>query len=362
MARCTFARLVSQRLSRFAHRGERGQVLMMSVLLLPILLGMTGMAIDLGSYADHRRSLQNAADSAALAGARELPDKTAAETAAYKWGANNNVSASDMTVTVTAVDSTHPNPLVSVHINTNHDFSFIRVLGVGSSDVGAQATAMKTTAGGAGSLVPWGVLQTTWASAVPGTSLTLKYDANNPTSGNFGAVRLDGSGSAIYEKTIDGGSTSYVCASGTAGCTDTSPVCAISVCPTETGNKVGATRDGVDWRMTNTDAHCDSFGEVFSGPVSGKYTLNASCNPWLSGSYASHRVIIVPIINSLCNGSCNVTIVNFGMFWLEGYPGGKCTGNSCEITGQFVKADANINALAGTYNASAGLAFTRLSQ
>ena len=175
-------------------------------------------------------------------------------------------------------------------------------------------------------------------------------------------MRLDGSGSSTYGDTIHNGSTSVVCAQGVTGCTTVSPQCTGSVCPTEPGNKVGDTRTEVNYRMTNTDPHCDTFAEVFSGPVNGKYVINKQCNPWLSGGYKSLRVVIVPTINSLCNGSCNVTVTGFSLFWLEGFGGGGCTGNNCEVQGRFVNADMTVDALTGIYDANSSLHFTKLSE
>ena len=166
----------------------------------------------------------------------------------------------------------------------------------------------------------------------------------------------------MYLDSVENRSGSLICAAGTTNCTDTSPVCADEVCPSETGNKVGPTRNGVDYLLANTDVHCDTFGEAFSGPVNGQYSLNPQCNPWLDGSYPSLRVIIVPVINSLCNGSCDVTVVSFALFWLEGYQAGACTGNSCEIEGRFVNADINIGALAGVYDPNSSIHFVRLSE
>src|SRR5687768_5409714 len=57
---------------KFNRTRERGQVLVMAALLVPVLLAMTGMAIDAGGYASDRRSLQNAADAVALAAAQRL--------------------------------------------------------------------------------------------------------------------------------------------------------------------------------------------------------------------------------------------------------------------------------------------------
>jgi Flp pilus assembly protein TadG len=57
---------------RMLFKRECGQIIIIAALLLPVLLAMTGMAVDLGSYASDRRSLQNVADAVALAAAQEL--------------------------------------------------------------------------------------------------------------------------------------------------------------------------------------------------------------------------------------------------------------------------------------------------
>jgi Flp pilus assembly protein TadG len=54
------------------HRRQRGQVLILVAFAVTALIGMTGMAIDLGFAFAHRRQVQNAADAAALAGAHAL--------------------------------------------------------------------------------------------------------------------------------------------------------------------------------------------------------------------------------------------------------------------------------------------------
>jgi hypothetical protein len=355
------AGLILHRFMRTLRR-ERGQVLMMAVVLLPVLLGMAGMAVDVGSYADHRRQLQNAADSAALAGAQELPSSSAAVNAAENWGAKNGIAASDMTITVTGVGGAVKNPKITVQIDRPHDFSFIKVLGIKNANVKARAAAIKTNPGGAAGLTPWAITEASYNAASSGALVTLKYDASGVVNGNFGAIRIDGNGSAVYEATIKDGSKSVACSQPTSGCGETSPVCNDYVCPSETGNKVGATRAGVDYAISTTDSHCDTFAEVFTGPVSGKYELVNQCNRWLDGSYTSRRVIVVPIIKNLCNGSCDLTILSFALFWLEGYDANKCTGNTCEIKGRFVNADANINALTGVYNPNSSLTFVRLSE
>ena len=332
------------------------------VVLLPILLGVAALAVDLGGYAGHRRSLQNAADSIALAASRDLPDATAAQTTAQVYTTKAGLSWSDVTFTVIPQSASNPNPKVSVDIARPHGFTFMRALGVGSATVRAHAAAIKTSPGGGPRLTPWAVTQTTVQNTTPGSTVTLKYDATNPTTGNFGAIQIDGPGASVYGATVDNGSSTTACAQNVTTCTSTSPVCSSGSCPSQTGNMVGPTRAAVDYLIANTDSRCDTFDEVFSGPVNGKYTLNNQCNPWLASSYRSLRVIILPIITSLCNGNCSLTVVGFALFWLDGYPNGQCTGNSCLIQGRFVSSDLTVNAVAGVFDPNSLIHFTRLSE
>ena len=66
-------------------RDERGFALIIFALMLFSLLLVTAMVVDLGAVYAHRRNDQNGADSAALAGAQELPDMAAAVTAIKEY-------------------------------------------------------------------------------------------------------------------------------------------------------------------------------------------------------------------------------------------------------------------------------------
>ena len=118
-------------------------------------------------------------------------------------------------------------------------------------------------------------------------------------------------------------------------------------------------------RMVNTNIRCDEFGEVFEDdPTSSdpsEYRLVQECNPFLAAGYESQRVLIVPVIDSLCEGSCTVTIVNFALFFLDGFAApNSCQGVVCEITGRFVRVNQNIGLLAGTFDDEADNTFVRL--
>ena len=64
---------------------ERGGVLIVTALILPVALSLIGMGVDYGKWLEQRANLQSAADAAALAGAlayQETFDKDAAKDAA----------------------------------------------------------------------------------------------------------------------------------------------------------------------------------------------------------------------------------------------------------------------------------------
>jgi Flp pilus assembly protein TadG len=132
-------------LARLVAPREHGQVLILFAVTIPVLLGMTGMAVDLGAYAADRRDLQNASDAAALAAARELPDAGAAEAAAHAWGLKNGIAVADMDVAVSGGTSA---PRVRVVIEEPHEFYFMKIVGLDESDVSGAAAAIKASFGG----------------------------------------------------------------------------------------------------------------------------------------------------------------------------------------------------------------------
>jgi len=339
------------------HRRQGGQVLVLVILLLAVIGGMSAAAVDLGSYALDRRDLQNAADAIALAASQELPNNDAVNTIANQWATKNNIPLANMTVTITqqSIPSV-PNPKVQITVHKNHNFAFARMVGIMSSDVAASGTAIRTSPGGSTGLVPWSIKESVVSGATPGQSLIIKYDANNVQTGNFGPVRIDGTGSNIYRDTIEHGSTNGLCASGVSGCSYPSTV------QTQTGNMTGPTRTATDWRLSNTSTACDTWAET-TIIVNGKEGLNPACNPFgPNGNTASKDIIVIPVINNLCNGACNVTILAFAMFYLEGYGPGGCNGNNCDIQGRFISSNTNYGALSGTFDPTGFAHFVKLVQ
>ncbi len=126
------------------HR-EGGQMLVLFVLALGVLMGFVAMTVDVGMIFVERRSLQNAADAAALAGSPELPPTGNSATAmamarefAEKHGFVDGVDG----VTV-KVQTPHngDEKQIEVTITKQEPFLFALALGLNSVEVSAQAVA-----------------------------------------------------------------------------------------------------------------------------------------------------------------------------------------------------------------------------
>jgi Flp pilus assembly protein TadG len=327
-----------QRREKSARRTEDGQALILFTLAMTVLLGFVAMTVDVGQYMYSRTQMQNAADSAALAGAAELPASPAnAISEATTFAIQNGLKNSDIqSITVSTTHST--NDTITVKLNTPFYWNFAQVLGLLHTTVVAQAAAAVGSPASDNGLAPWSVVDSAinWSSG----PTVLKYDSNNPQNGNFGALAIDGSGASTYTNTIETGSTASLCAQGQPGCSDPTAT-------TKPGNMVGPTKTGVDYLLANTSSACDTFAEVLQQLPDGTYSLAGRCNRW-AGVTDSKRVVLIPVISSLCNGNCSVTVLYFAMFFLNSLD--SCTGNSCQVTGQFAKVVTDPNAVIGSFD------------
>lgn len=175
-----------------AHEARRGSVSVMLAVAFPVLLALTGLAIDLGVYYRESMRLQLAADAAAMGAARLLPGKTAT-VADFKaagllearavtgsaWlgslrtpiGATVTADWSQVTVTLTSVANTY----------------LSRFIGVSAPTLTASATA--------GVQQPGSCVLALSASASPG----IKVDnMGNITATGCGIFADSTAGQAIY--------------------------------------------------------------------------------------------------------------------------------------------------------------------
>ncbi|MDX1601266.1 MAG: pilus assembly protein TadG-related protein, partial [Anaerolineales bacterium] len=87
--------------NRDSQRSESGQSLVLIALSAILLLGMSGLAIDGGILFSDRRHAQNAADSAAMAGAFAILQGNDPVAAAYARAADNDFDDNGTTNWVT---------------------------------------------------------------------------------------------------------------------------------------------------------------------------------------------------------------------------------------------------------------------
>lgn len=149
--------------ARKVHRQQRGSVAIIVALSLAVLIGMIGLAIDLGRMFVIKTELQNAADACALAAARELDGiggaKQRADAAGILVGTRNDINFQGEIAPITEASLTYsgnlsPNSAYNRSISDadakfvmctvsrpNIGMLFMGVLGFGNQTVNAHAVA-----------------------------------------------------------------------------------------------------------------------------------------------------------------------------------------------------------------------------
>lgn len=288
---------------------EDGNIAVITALLVSVFFGLLALVVDIGYFYEGRRQLQTAADAAALAamsnnikGHNEAQIKDTAKVYAEK-----NDFGSDDKLYISNTEITDEYVKVAVKKKLNTFFAFI---GAGPSEktISAQAKAKKVYLTGVTNVVPLGIVKQEFSY---GESYSL-WSSDSPTSGNFGALDF----TLITKSSVDGIKNAddlyvyylknsydedYIT-------TKTSNIQSI------TGNKSKITGDALNTRISECSK---SFADW-------SLTKDIGCK----------RLLTVLIINSIPSGSKKVTIVSFGLFFLENI---ESKGSDLSITGRFVE-------------------------
>jgi hypothetical protein len=343
-------------------RLSRGQFLVVFTLVLPALLGVIGLAADLGILYFNWTILQKAADAAALAGATYLtpspvptpaPPNTASGCPAFPgdydtvaapksvsctYATFNLAKVSEVTVNVPAPNPPGgASPTVQVVLNRpNVPTYFLRLAGLGQLGVNAAATAIGPAAPNTVTtgLFPVGLQCTSPCSLStldPGQTTTFgsKFVGGlAPGNWNFVNVGQGTGASALGSAIQNGASGSY-----SVGSTITSV-------PGNKGNS-GPVKNGLAARLSE----CKS--------------VNSSTDPCSNGGNVSAIppndpcLVVVPAVDYTgCTGNCSLTIEAFAEIYLEQ------SSTGTEIDGCFVKALAPDAVVSGS---SPGVALGPLS-
>ncbi len=283
-------------------KNQTGAVAVLVMVLMTGIIGIMAYAIDTGSLYQTRSHLQTVADSAALAGAQELPHSPIlAKQAAIEYAAMHDFLLDGDNILIESTYSS--NDTISVlALEEDKKLFFAGIFGKETSDVGARSKAVIGSPGSYYGVAPWGVpLQ----DFIPGSTITLKTGPSGET-GNFQALALNGTGSSVYKNNIINGAPAYLKLG--------------DMVLTEPGNMSGPTYEGVNARIYNKyDNFFNSFSELaeFDNALGG-YRLARS----------DSQFVICPLID-IPLGREKVEILGFAPFIITGY-------NSSEVTGTFL--------------------------
>jgi Flp pilus assembly protein TadG len=129
-------------------RDERGGVLVMFVLFLPVLLLFAAFVLDVGHAFQLRRHLQSSADAAALAAAQELPNTTNATSVANDYSASPGGRNVNPNLPEVTTEILFPDPVgakVRVTESATSRVFFAGIAGFSGFDVSATAVASKSS-------------------------------------------------------------------------------------------------------------------------------------------------------------------------------------------------------------------------
>jgi len=131
------------------NNGERGQVIVLLALLMIVLLGFAGLAIDGGNVLTQRRRAQNAADNAALSYALKRNqgqiDSTAATSMNTILSANGYVNGQANTSTSYSTTTTSTGGTVTLVLTSTVPTAFIHIVYNGPVQYTVQAQAQWIT-------------------------------------------------------------------------------------------------------------------------------------------------------------------------------------------------------------------------
>jgi Flp pilus assembly protein TadG len=325
--------------------GERGQTLALLVIFMLSLVGMAAMAIDVGSWYQARRSIQAAADAAALAGASQLPAGWSnAQTAAQGEFAKNSKTGDSAVYANVTVNASSDSVVVTATRPTASYFA--KEFGIGDPIITATARATVlayTKVVSTGQVMPWGVMKSSW---VLGSQYSLYVDNSTPNNGALALPVKDSSGTCQPP----GGASDYK--QSIVGPPNGNVACDVSVgevVGVKTGQNTGPTSQGIDTRITSWDL----LSSIVQMTSNGQAVILKPNSP---------QLLLLPVVEDMSGGSTwpsgsgSVKVIGFAYFVLTA-PGYTNGGKS--VVGTFVGLQSgNTNWSTGPWTPGSSTAFT----
>lgn len=294
-------------------QANKGNVSIVLCILITAIFGFTAFALDIGLVYTEKVKLSNAMDSAALAGALELPNnEIKAVAVAQDYLRKNEVDPNN-----TAIGIASDKKKIQIAGTKNVKHLFAPIIGIESSNVSAGNSAIigpvKSVKGG---IRPFAVQKFNFSY---GDLVTLKTGAGDGYSGNYGAVALGGTGNNVFRNNALYGYNGTI----TVG----------DYIDTETGDMAG------------------TVNEIKNYVSSENSTFN-------NFSRNSIRIWTIPLVNNfMVNGRGQIQVSGFAEFYVEDVY--KKSGN-IEISGRFIRYV--INAPIDTSLGDTGLYGAKLSK
>lgn len=175
-------------------KDSRGQATVITVVFVTVLVAMSALAIDVGTWYKQKRDLQATADASALAGAQALPATSGAQVLAIQYASTNGQPLDPSGITFTS--QLTPNDTINVQLSTAAPGFFSKIFGIDSVTVGARASARSQTFDQARYAAPIGVdisHQLLSGSGCPCFGQATTLDLVKVGPGAFRLINLDGS-------------------------------------------------------------------------------------------------------------------------------------------------------------------------
>ncbi|WP_449245280.1 pilus assembly protein TadG-related protein [Desulfobacca acetoxidans] len=281
-------------------RHEEGAIAVITALLLPVMIGFTGLAIDIGNLYVIKTRMQSAVDAAVCGGGLKLPNQGLATTTANSFITNNGFDPNDATITYT--QDTVNNPAGSPEINcsmTNQvPTFFLGLFGYPNVSITVSAKGILQT-GGAGGPFNYAIFS----------------DQNLPISGN---QKITGSVHTNHQLTISGNTkisgaaegATGVCLSGsnTIGSVQADTTANIHVSGSNTigSQSGGATQIAMPDFTSQIEAAAQAQGTVYYSAKILSGTNDLDGNIWVQGDITMSGMTTSGTGAILANG--NITI------------------------------------------------------
>jgi hypothetical protein len=277
-----------------------------------LFLLVAAVVLNVGWWLRDKRDAQNDVDAAVLAGAQELSDESAASAMAEAWAAKNGATAGELVCCeFEDLSGDGAADLIRARVEREPGLLAGNLLDVGIVTVTASAAAAKQRAVAA-CVIPWAVVGDETLGAEEYWGLEVEqlvgfHTSEFTTPGNFGALRLYGSGAADYKAAI---TTPCGSANG-GGCADGEPVPVNETleCDVENGGMGQNTPDALTDRdsLYGQDSSCDvaTYAEA----------VEAAGN-----ECASSRAVLIPIIDGFPpQGHGAIDILGIATFYIAGW-------------------------------------------